>query len=496
MTDDVRPKPGAKKWKILAGGAGFFAILAAWVVFSANDGLAPSKISSKAPAIKIDWGKVEHEAVKHLQGLLAIPSVNPPGNEEPAALYLQAILKEEGIKSQVIRTAPRRALLYARLPGTSSEGALCLTNHIDVVPAVPAAWKDKSLPFSGKIIDGKIYGRGALDMKGFVIMQMMTMILVKRHKVPLEHDLVFMALPDEEAGGQFGAGWVAKNRKDLLRGISCMWNEGGMGIKKMKGINQPIFALKHAERGILWIKLSATGPGGHGSSAPFGNAPQRLYQAIDRIMSVKDPMTLTPSTKRMFAQMARGAPLPNSFFLKRASHPLLRPLLDRTFRKERFLKAISRNTRSLTVWEMGRKVNVIPAKAMAKVDIRLLPGVDPDSFLEDIKALVKDLDITIEVIHKRGASQSPVGSPLFDVIRSTVERLHPNALVVPLLSPGGTDSATFRPLGIDCYGLIPALFTKEEMAGFHGANEHMHTKALIQGTRATFEASVNFSQIK
>lgn len=498
MNSDAEPKkPGGKTRKILAGGGGLFLILSAWIAFSANASLAPAQVKATPVEAKIDWKAVEQETVKNLQGLLAIPSVNPPGNEKPAADFIQKVFAKEGIKAEVIKTTnPLRALVYARLKGKSSENALCLTNHIDVVPAVPSAWKDKSLPFSGKIIDGKIYGRGALDMKGFVVMQMMTLILVKRYKIPLERDLVFMALPDEEGGGEHGAEWVAKNRKDLLKGIKYMWNEGGMGVKTMKGIERPVFGLKHAERGVLWIELSAKGPGGHGSSAPPDNAPQRLYQAVDRILKQEDPMTLTDETRRMFATMAEASPMPNSFFLKRADHPLFKPLLDKTFKKERFLKAISRNTKSLTVWQMGRKVNVIPPEARAKIDIRLLPGVDPDKYLAQIKKLIEDLKIEIEIIHKRPASSSPIGTPVFDIIRGTVERLNPEALVVPLLSPGGTDSATFRPLGIDCYGLIPALFTKEEMKGFHGADEHMTIEALMKGTQATFEASVNYSQWK
>jgi acetylornithine deacetylase/succinyl-diaminopimelate desuccinylase-like protein len=496
MTNDASPKKASGKRRPVLAGGGLLIALAAWITFSANDGLAPNTIQSKAVTAPIDWNAVNSEAATILSELLAIPSVNPPGNEEPAARYLAKILKSHGVDSQVIRTAPGRALLTARLKGQSSKGALCLASHLDVVPAIPAAWKDKSLPFSGKSIDGKIYGRGALDMKGFVVMQVMTMILIKRHKIPLEHDLVFLAVPDEEAGGHYGAQWVAKNRKDLLEGVSCMWNEGGMGVKTMRGINRPIFGLMHAERGALWIELSAKGPGGHGSSAHPDNAPYRLYQAVDLILSEKEPMTLTPITKRMFAQMAEASDFPSSFFLKRADHPLLKPLLDKTFQKERFLKAISHNTRNLTVWEMGRKVNVIPPLAKAKIDIRLLPGVNPDQYLTLLKELIKELNIEIRIIHKTPSSSSALDHPLFSVIRGTMERLAPEAMVIPLMSPGGTDSATFRTLGIQCYGLIPALFTKEEMNGFHGADEHISIEALKQGTRATFEASVNFSQLK
>lgn len=468
--------------------------LGLWLVPAGNAGLPPCMVKTRAVEAPVDWQAVEAEATKTLAGLLAIPSINPPGNELPAAQYLAAILEREGIPHELVETHPGRALVAARIKGKSSEGALGLVNHIDVVPAAPKSWLAPDLPFSGRIIDGRIYGRGALDMKGFAVMQLMTLLLIKRHNIPLERDLVYLALPDEEGGGEAGAQWVVKNRPDLFKGVTAMWNEGGLGIRKMNGVERPVFGLMHAERGGLWIRLEATGPGGHGSTAPAGNAPDQLYQAVTRILSETDGLELTEITRRQFAEMANATGALPGFFLRRADHPLVKPLLDPKFRKDRFLKAVTRNTRTLTVMHFGQKVNVVPPVAEARIDIRLLPGYEPETVLAGLRELCKDLSVTIEIIHAKAASQSPVGTPLFETIRSTLNRLHPEAVVVPLLSPGGTDSAFFRPLGIDCYGLIPALFEKEELTGFHGKDEHIRVSALREGTRVTFEATVNALQ--
>jgi len=273
-----------------------------------------------------------------------------------------------------------------------------------------------------------------------------------------------------------------------------MWNEGGVGVTDLGGMVRPVFALMHAERGALWLSFRARGPSGHGSSAPPGSAPGRLLEALERLFDEQPSMRLGPITRRQFATMADAADFPSSFFLRRAGNPLLRPLLDRTFKKDRFLRAVTRNTRSLTVLSAGEKVNVIPPLAEARVDIRLLPGVRPEDMRARLEQRLAGLDIEIEVLHSQEASASPVGTPLFDIIRGTIERLHPDAVVAPLLSPGGTDSAAFRSVGIDCYGLIPALFTREEMKGFHGADEHIRVEALTAGARATFEAAIGYSQ--
>lgn len=488
------PKRRSPIQKIAATGGGIFTILAAWLVLASNAPLGPPKVQSKPVELKIDWAAVEKESTEVLQGLLQIPSVNPPGNEEVAARYLAKICEREGIEHQVIRTANARALLWAKLPGKSDKEALCLTNHIDVVPADPRVWKEGIGPFSGKLVDDRIYGRGALDMKGFTVMQLMTMVLIKRHKLPLERDLLYLALPDEEAGGKVGARWVVKKRPDLVKNVKYMWNEGGLGLKTMKGLSKPVFGLMHAERGVLWIQLKVKGPGGHGSTAPAGNAPARLYEALKRILENQDGLQPTEITRRQFATMAQGADFPNSFFLARFGHPLVNPLLDPVFKKQRFLKAVTRNTRTLTCLEAGRKVNVVPAFASAKVDIRLLPGVDPGAYLDQIKKDIADLDIEVVIISSKESTSTPIDTPFFDIIRSTVERLNPGAMTAPLLSPGGTDSAYFRGMGIQCYGLIPALFSKDELDGFHSADEFITKEALLQGTRATFEASVNYSQ--
>jgi len=489
---ESRPvKAGGWVRAVLGAGVVSFGLLSMWIGASAEPGLEPPKLLIKAPEKVIDWAAATGEATAMLQGILRIRSVNPPGGEEAVARALAAICAKEGIEHELVSIAPGRVLLKARIPGGSSKDALCLTNHIDVVTADPAEWKVP--PFSGKLVGERLYGRGALDMKGFAVMQLMTLILVKRRKLPLKRDLLFLALPDEEAGGRFGAQWVAKEGKRLLKGVSWMWNEGGMGTKGLAGIQRPMFGLMHAERGNLWIELEARGPSGHGSTAPDGNAIARLSEATRRIVGGSQSITLSPITRRLFAEMGEAIGGAKGFLVKRIGHPLVRPLLEGSFRKQRFLKAITRNTRTLTVFQAGSKVNVVPGKALARIDCRLLPGVEPESYLAGIKASIADLDITIRVINSKASTSSPVDGALFDAIRSTLTRLNPGCVVSPLLSPGGTDSAYFRPLGIKCYGLVPAVFSEADLKGFHGKDESITLGQIRQGLQATFEASVGFS---
>lgn len=467
---------------------GFLGIVC-WITLDTGTPAPAPVLQSRPSPVQVDWPAVEVEVTQFLSELLQVPSVNPPGNEKPAAELIAKTLRSAGLEAKVIQTAPGRALVTSRIKGKQSEPALCLASHIDVVPAVPKFWSSPELPFSGKVKDGVIYGRGALDMKGFVAMQVMTMILIKRHKIELERDLVFLGLPDEEGGGKFGAEWVVKNRPDLVRGVHTMWNEGSIGLEITPGKNDKnVFGVMHAERGCLWIELSATGPGGHGSTAPPGNAPSQLFEAVQRILNDPEEMQITPIAERMFMGMSNSTKFPVNFALARLNNPVVQMLVNETFKKDRFLRAVSRNTRNLTCWEMGRKVNVVPAEGKAKIDIRLLPGVDPKDELKRIKALIADLkSVKIRVISESAGSESPIATDFYDLLSTTVLRLNPNSVSFPFLSPGGTDSASFRPLGIHCYGLMPTLCSEQELKTFHGANERIRVKSLTAGTRATFE---------
>ncbi|MEX0786352.1 MAG: M20/M25/M40 family metallo-hydrolase, partial [Dehalococcoidia bacterium] len=252
----------------------------------------------------IDWDKVTDEATDLLSRYLAIDTTNPPGNEEPAARWLEGVLRQDGIDDITFydasdETSKGRVSLRAVLKGDGSGRPMVLLNHTDVVPVEREGWDEE--PFAGLIKDGVIWGRGAVDMKGMGIMELIAMLLVKRHNIALKRDLVFFAMADEEAGSEYGAEWLARNHPETLD-AEFVLNEGGWGTTEVLGTKRPAFNCAVSEKGPCWLRLSTEGRPGHGSVPLGNNALDRLVRALHKVLEWERPHAVVPELGEYFAQ--------------------------------------------------------------------------------------------------------------------------------------------------------------------------------------------------
>src|SRR5579875_2184112 len=330
----------------------------------------------------VDWNAVGDEAIEHLRNLLRLDTRNPPGNERRAADYLREVLQREGIESEIVGPSPDRATLVARLHGDGSQPPLLLMSHTDVVAVEPEKWTHD--PFAADIANGFIYGRGALDMKHMVTMELMAMLLLKRLGQPLRRDVIFMAAADEEAGGWQGARWVAQNYPELIRAEYALNEGGGNGIE----INgRRYYTVQTAEKGTARFRLRTTGTPGHGSVPHDDNAVLKLAELLARLRHARTPVHFTASARGYISGIAQAQPpeiarallaiLDSEVGADAAIDAL--PVEDWIKRE---LRAIIRNTIAPTMLRAGAQVNVIPSLAEATFDARTLPGWTTDMFLK------------------------------------------------------------------------------------------------------------------
>ena len=237
--------------------------------------LLPIPAAAQAP----DWNAVEAEAIRTIQSYVRINTSNPPGDVTKAADFLTALLKREGIPVTRYESAPGRSILVARLKGTGPAKPLLLLHHMDVVPTDPTRWQHD--PFAAEIADGKIWGRGTMDMKGLGVVQLMAFLLLKRQNVPLARDVILMAVPDEEVGGKLGAEWMRTNHYAEID-PEFILDEGGFGSRDLFAPGKLVFGISVAEKKILWLKLRAEGVAGHGSQPHDQNPNDRLICALGR----------------------------------------------------------------------------------------------------------------------------------------------------------------------------------------------------------------------
>lgn len=424
----------------------------------------------------IDWDKVERDATAMLQAYIRIDTSNPPGNEIKAARFLAERFKKEGIEAKVFESEPGRGSVLARLRGTGKARPIVLLNHLDVVPAQAKDWKHP--PFAAEIHDGYIYGRGAIDCKGPGTVEAMTLIALKRSGVKLDRDVIFLGTADEEVGGIHGAGWFAEQHLDELGGAEFVLNEGG--FINVEGTRR-VYEVSALEKAPCWLRLTASGPSGHGSTPPAETAPKRLLRALSRVTAYEPPIRVLPEVQAYYAAVATLETGARAEALRDLSKALAGAKFRDEFLRDPVAAALVRNTITPTVLSGSSKTNVIPAQASAEVDCRLLPGEEPAAFVRTIEDVVDDPEVKLDVILNFPPSASETPTPLFEAIRAVGEA--EGALVVPKMLRGFTDSHFFRAKGIVSYGFIPLDVPPEDDDRMHGIDERVSIANLRDGTR-------------
>jgi acetylornithine deacetylase/succinyl-diaminopimelate desuccinylase-like protein len=401
--------------------------------------------------------------------------VNPPGNEALACDWLGHILDAEGIPYELYSRDPARPSLVATLKGDGSRGrALVLLNHTDVVPAEDAHWSVP--PLAGLVADGYVWGRGAIDMKGMGILELMVVLAHHRLGLPLRRDLTFMAVADEEAGGTFGIDFLAEKHPDLLD-CDFVLNEGGTGATEVFGVQRPVFHVGVAEKGPLWLRLITTGTPGHGSVPHDDNALDRLVRALARIHAWDRPLLPSPEVLAYFNGLHAAGILP-----KPPTAEVMRILA----RDHPRVQSMQTNSISATTIQAGVRPNVIPAQAEATLDVRLVAGYDPDRFIAELRGVIDDARVEIETLFVSSTPASSTQTELYTAIQGAV-RSSCEAVVVPSVSTGFTDSRAFRRRGIPAYGFIPILLAPDEGGRTHGNDERIAIESIRLGLQVLHE---------
>ncbi len=422
----------------------------------------------------IDWPAVHAEALAILRAYLRIDTTNPPGNETPAARYLGGLMEAEGIAVEYIECAPGREAVVGRLPGDGSKRGLMLGNHTDVVPVEADYWTKP--PFEGVVEDGRVYGRGAMDMKSCGVMQLITLLLLKRQGMPLTRDVVFVGVPDEEAGGALGMGWLCEHRSDVVD-VEYALNEGASG-RTTNG--RTLFSVATNEKFGSGLRLTAVGRPGHGSFVHEDNSMIRLARALVRLEEWDRGVTYIPDSRTYLARLTQVG------IFQAGDEAAAETLI----RERSGMRAMFMNTLNVTVVRAGVKQNVLPARSEALLDCRLLPGQDPEAWRQEVERVIDDPSITVEFAAGRVPVQQPQvewDTELFHAIEQSIHAAMEDAVVTPSMTIGITDSRYLRARGVIAYGFIPAVFSTEENRTFHGNDEFITIENLNLGCELTYD---------
>jgi acetylornithine deacetylase/succinyl-diaminopimelate desuccinylase-like protein len=439
----------------------------------------------------LNWDALIAEAVQHLQVLLRIDTTNPPGNELAAAEYLAGVLRAEGIEPIVLEAAPQRGNCIARLRGDGSQPPLLLYNHIDVVPAEPSQWTRP--PFSGDVAEGCVWGRGALDMKSTTIMQLMTMLVLKRAGTLLQRDVIFAATADEEHDSDVGAEWLVKHHPDLVRAEYGLSEIGGYTLH-IEG--QRFYPIQTAEKGTCWFRIRATGRPGHGAVPHSDNAIVHVSRAIERLAAHPLPLHITSTAASYIQRIAQAIGGSFGLMLNATLNPWLHDTAVRHLPMPAFvdtLHAILHNTVSPNQLRAGYKVNVIPSEAEAMIDGRMLPGFDAEAFLAEVQPRLGD-GIEVAIEHTSPPLEVSADTPLFTAIEQHLHQADAEAIVLPYMLTGATDAKLFAQLGTQCYGFAPMKIEVDTPFDglIHGHDERIAIDAFAFGVRTLFETVRDF----
>jgi acetylornithine deacetylase/succinyl-diaminopimelate desuccinylase-like protein len=379
----------------------------------------------------------------------------------------------------------------ARLRGDGSRRPVVLMAHMDVVGVEAAGWSVE--PFGGVVRDGYVYGRGAIDDKGMLAANLVTMLLLRRHVLDaggaLARDVVFVATSDEEASGEFGMGWLLAHHPELVRGEFAL-NEGGR-TRVVRG--RPLYvAVQTAETVPHVVTVTARGDGGHASVPLPGNPVFRLGRALAAVGAWRPPTVVTPTTREFFAELARvwpdrGEARAMADVVSRDPNRVRRGAL--VLRRVPTFDAVLRAGVSAVMTRGGIRSNVIPAEASATLDVRTLPGQSVDAVVARLRRAVGDPLVTISVTERGDdAPPSDHASPMFRAIADAVRALDPGMATVPYLSTGATDSARLRAWGMQAFGVLPFPLSQDDEERMHGNDERVPVASLLFGTRLIYEA--------
>ncbi len=432
-------------------------------------------LAAGASAAEPDWPSVKQEALDTLVGLVKLETAQPEGNEILAARYLKGILDRKGLPSEIFESEPGRASIVARVKGNGSKRPLLLLGHLDVVAVERDEWSFD--PFGGEVKDGILYARGASDDKGVVSGSFHVLLELHRHKTQLDRDVIFLGVADEEAGGLLGINFMLDHHRDKIDAEFGI-NEGGKGVFD-KDLRYVRFEIQTAEKTPTRINLRAAGTSGHGSIPLRDNPVGILARAVARLFDHQMPPKLNETTREYFRRLAEiSDPAKADVFRAILVEDPKPEAFDRLFEISPVYNSMVRTSIVPTILQGGYLKNVIPSEARATVDIRALPGTDPEELYSFLKRLMNEpaVDLVPHGVTRTPHEPSSLTSGAFTGFERALERLYPGIPVLPTMSTGATDSAQLRAAGIETYGFGPARPEWDLASGIHGKDEYLYVK--------------------
>ena len=424
-----------------------------------------------------------------LQRLIRFDTTNPPGNERECIAFIDGLLRDAGYETTVLAREPERPNLLARLPGRGAAPPILLYGHVDVVTTAGQRWQHP--PFEAAEVDGFVWGRGAVDMKGGVAMMLAAFLRARAEGLEPAGDVIFCALADEENLSGYGAEWLVSEHAERFEGVRYALGE--FGGFTLHNAGRRFYPIQVGEKQICTLRATVRGAGGHGAMPVRGAAMARLAKMLRSLDRTRLPVHITPIVRDMVRTMAEALPSAR----RAALHALLRPaltdrVLDVMGSRARLLEAILHNTVTPTIVETSKKFNVIPSEIGIVLDGRLLPGQTPADLTRELHGVIGD-DVELEVLrHDTGPVEPDLG--LYATLGSVLTEADPGSVAMPLLMPGVTDGRFFSRLGIQTYGFtplrLPANFDFWQTV--HAADERVPVEAVEFGADAVYRALERF----
>jgi acetylornithine deacetylase/succinyl-diaminopimelate desuccinylase-like protein len=419
-----------------------------------------------------------------LQDLIRFDTTNPPGKEAECIDYINRLIQSAGIDTRILCQDPARPNLICRLKGNGKAPPLLLYGHVDVVTTAGQVWQYP--PFDGRIVDGFLWGRGTLDMKGAVAMMLCAFLRAKNENTSLPGDVVLCMMSDEEAGGNLGAKFLVENHADYFKGIQYAISEFGGFSFYLKG--KKFFPIEVIQKQVCSIKATVRSRSGHGALVMKNGAMAKLARMLNQLEKKYLPVHITPVVRTLVEQMAAALPFPGRMVMRQLLNPLF---TDRVLKllgeKGRNFTPMFRNTVNATIVRGGDKVNMLPSEIEVMLDGRLLPGCVPENIIGEIKEIIDD-DIELEVIrYDPGPLEPDMG--LFNTLAAVLHTLDPDGIPVPYILSASSDARFFSKIGIQTYGFIPMQLPKSlDFARLiHAADERIPVEALTFGSEAIYQ---------
>jgi len=429
----------------------------------------------------------EYHPTSLLQKLIRFDTTNPPGNEYLAINWAREILGDAGIQSTILAKEPNRLNLIARIKGIGTAPPLLLQGHVDVVTTRGQNWDQP--PFCGDIIDGYVWGRGALDMKGPVSMMLSAFLQAHHENLTLPGDVILCLLADEEAGGDYGAKFLVEEHPSFFEGVRFALGEAGGFSLNLAG--KTFYPIMVAEKQICWLRVTIRGPAGHGSLIHRDGAMAQLGKILSTLNKKRLPVHITTSVHQMFSRIAESFGFPTNQMIRLLLNPLFSDrIISLLGESGKLFEPLFHNTVNATIVQGGDKINVIPSEIIMDLDGRLLPGFKPDQILTELKNLFgQNFDLEV-VRYDPGPAEPEMG--FYNTLGDILKRENPNGHPIPLVMTGVTDARHFSKIGIQTYGFtpmtLPVDFKFANLA--HAANERIPVDSLAFGSSAILEAMI------